>query len=178
MVLIRSMTMLLPFLVLLAACGGGSEAEPGSNLTVETAAEDAHKGRFELEVFSTPMMAELPEDMEAMSDPYIETLADGSVVVSWGEMAFKVTREDRSIEQLKEEIRGVEVFELTILNEGDDALMYEQRIPDGPVIGVCYMRRFMIGEKAFVATTDDQQEYSLYEARQLARIINSLHDGQ
>ena len=90
------------------------------------------------------------------------------------ELIAKLVPDSRSLSEAKLEIQEGAVFDVAILEEGSDLLMFEQKLPTGESVGVQIVRVIDVNGQGYHVYSDENIELTIHEARQLAECVNSL----
>ncbi len=90
------------------------------------------------------------------------------------EFIFTVNEGRIGLDEVKQDLRSLDLFDLVFFDEGDDSFFYEVVLPDGQSAGHHYVKVISEGDRRLIIRTHESVEYSYFTAHLAARTINSL----
>lgn len=90
------------------------------------------------------------------------------------DLMFVISEEERSIEEVKAELREDQLFTYKFYDEGIDALLYQSVLPDGSDYSYQYVRTMKVADKHFLIHSNKNGEFSLQHIQTLKAAINSI----
>ena len=121
------------------------------------------------------MIMSIPDhiDQAEVSSTYNNVLGRSEVFLG-GDLMFSISEEDRSISDLKSDLRNDQLFTYKFYDEGTEALLYQAVLPNGEEYLYQYARELNVNGKQYFIHTDQDAEYSLQRIKMLKSAINSL----
>ncbi|WP_306640764.1 hypothetical protein [Sanyastnella coralliicola] len=159
--------------VLFIACGEAPPAEEENAQVEETATTSV---TFDLSSVGVALEGKVPSWMPEGSFPVVTKDSNSGIVsITYSpELIAKLVPDSRSLSEAKLEIQDGAVFDVAILEEGSDLLMFEQKLPTGESVGVQIVRVIDVNGQGYHVYSDENIELTIHEARQLAECVNSL----
>ncbi|MEO0405299.1 MAG: hypothetical protein AAF193_10540 [Bacteroidota bacterium] len=155
------------------SCGDSQEPDIQEESIPQEQAES--QGTWTIEDNGLKMVMDIPDhiDETEVSSNY-NTVLGRSEVFLGGDMMFSISEEERSIEDLKADLRDDQLFTYKFYDEGTQALLYQAVLPNGEEYLYQYARELEVSGKRYFIHTDQDAEYSLQRIRMLKSAINSL----
>lgn len=110
------------------------------------------------------------EDVKISGDPMKGFIAAGV----GKEFTFTINEGRVGIDEVKQDLKSLDLFDLVFFDEGDDSFFYEVVLPDGQSAGHHYVRVISEGDRKLIIRTHESIEYSYFTAHLAAKTINSL----
>ncbi len=119
----------------------------------------------------------LPKDLMIENEPEIRfNSATGDLHIRIGERFWIVaSQESKDISKLKEEINENMLFTSRIIEETNNALLYQRLLPDGRAYDYNYRYLSSIGGKPYFFKTCEEGEYSKESVDMMKSAIMSVH---
>ncbi len=85
-----------------------------------------------------------------------------------------ISEEETDLAHVKEELNSEVLFSRTYLDEQDNELLYESKLPDGTSVGYGWVQHRKAGERDFIIKVNPQVTYTKSQIRIIQETLNTL----
>lgn len=168
---------LLSIIVLISAMQSCGRATQPATQQAEVMPQSANDSLFSVNEGGYNFAIYLPKDLMIENDPEIRfNSATGDLHIRIGERFWIVaSQENKDISKVKAEINDNMLFTSRIIEETDNALLYQRLLPDGRAYDYNYRYLSSIGGKPYFFKTCEEGEYSKENVDMMKTAIQSVH---
>lgn len=164
------------FALLFIACGNEPREDASSGLEGQVKEVRVADGWTSLSEHGLSMELKFPDAMKEAGAAEVKyNNAFGRVEIQiGGDYAMHIQRNEMPLQQVKRELQQQGVLEYVFFESDENTLLYQTKLPTGEIVGHHVIRSMEMDDKRYHASSDPQQDYSEFEARNLLKAVNSL----
>ncbi len=164
--------LLLMFIPLLTACGGGDTVEQKEQAEQEPAVHT-----IDLAPYDMPLVVEIDPNVVAVDTPQVRWSEEfGRLEVeAGGRFNITIREEEADLERLKADLERDMLRKSTILEETPEMVIYRTEYPDDTIVFIHFQRVVTSEGRSFIVESHEQGRFSEQDVRRMA---NSVHPAQ